>query len=120
MKKERQAGKEPFTDADLEPDGIIDFQSRHGFSLRSGRKEHFAAGIEEGVYVGTQDLVRLWRALSGSLPQDLELLLARYGFTENGPQSIVQLARARRCDPKTIRGKIERIEGELKKHLLRR
>jgi hypothetical protein len=120
MKKERQARIERFTDPDPEPDEILNFHTEHGFALRSGRTEHFAAGIEGGVNVGSQDLLRLWIALSGFQPQDLELLLQRYGFSENGPQSLGQIARARGCDPKTVRLKLRRIEGEIKRQLLRR
>ncbi len=70
--------------------------------------------------VDGKDLLRFWSALSTAGPEGIRLLLARYGFHKRGPQSIAGLARSRGCDPKTVRLKLRRIEGEIKKQLLRR
>ena len=102
----------------LQPRNDVLARHRSGSISRSHRI--FAAGIEGGVNFGSEDLLRLWIALSGFQAQDLELLFQRYGFSENGPQSFGQIAKVRGCDKETVRRKLIRVEAELKKRLMRK
>jgi hypothetical protein len=101
------------------PKEVLSFHTQQGLIAKTKRNRQESA-LTWGLGLEARDLLRFWEALSTAGPEGIRLLLARYGFHKNGPQSIAQLARARGCDPKTIRGKLKRIEATLKTCLLRK
>jgi len=119
MKKERRTEEFHCAVPGFGPKEILSFHTQQGLVAKTERNRQEAA-LTWGLGLDGKDLLRFWTALSTAGPEGIRLLLARYGFYRNGPQSIAGLARARGCDPKTIRGKLKRIEGEVKKQLLRR
>jgi len=119
MKKERRTEEFHCLVPGFGPKEILSFHTQHGLIAKTKRNRQESA-LTWGLGLDSRDLLRFWSALSTAGPDGVRLLLARYGFHKNGPQSIAGLARARGCDPKTIRGKLKRIEGEIKRQLLRR
>jgi hypothetical protein len=119
MNKERRTEEFHCAVPGFGPKEILSFHTQQGLVAKTKRNRQEAA-LTWGLGLDGKDLLRFWTALSTAGPEGIRLLLARYGFHQRGPQSIAQLARARGCDPKTIRGKLKRIEAEVKRQLLRR
>jgi hypothetical protein len=118
MKKEMSAWNKRFNVPDFGPREILKFHAQQGLELRAGKYGRYSGDITWGLGVYSEDLLRLWQGLSCLGNDDLKLLLLRYGFSNKGPQSLRQIARARGCDEKTIRLKLRRIEAGLKERLL--
>jgi len=119
MKKERRTEEFHCLVPGYGPKEILSFHTQQGLVAKTKRNRQEAA-LTWGLGLDSRDLLRFWTALSTAGPEGIRLLLARYGFYRNGPQSIAGLARSRRCDPKTVRLKLRRIEGEVKRQLLKR
>jgi len=119
MNKERRTEEFHCAVPGYGPNEVLSFHTQQGLIAKTRRNKQESA-LTWGLGLDGKDLLRFWEALSTAGPEGIRLLLARYGFYRNGPQSIAQLARARRCDRKTIRFKLKRIEGEIKKQLLKR
>jgi hypothetical protein len=119
MKKERRTEEFHCMVPGYGPKEILSFHTQQGLVAKTKRNRQEAA-LTWGLGLDSRDLLRFWSALSTAGPEGIRLLLARYGFHKGGPQSIAGLARSRRCDPKTVRLKLRRIEGEIKKQLLKR
>ena len=120
MKKERQTAEFHSLVPGYGPKEILSFHTQQGMAARPKGSGQNASAITWGLGLDSRDLLRFWTALSRVGPEGVKLLLQRYGFYRNGPQTIAGLARSRRCDPKTVRLKLRWIEAELKKQLLRR
>ena len=119
MKKERRTEEFHCAVPGFGPKEILSFHTQQALVAKTKRNRQEAA-LTWGLGLDSRDLLRFWTALSTAGPEGIRLLLARYGFHKNGPQSIAGLARSRRCDPKTVRLKLRRIEGEVKRQLLKR
>jgi len=119
MKKERRTEEFHCAVPGFGPKEILSFHTQQGLVAKTKRNRQEAA-LTWGLRLDGKDLLRFWTALSTAGPDGVRLLLARYGFFKNGPQSLGQLARARGQDKETIRRRLKRIEGEIKKQLLSR
>jgi hypothetical protein len=119
MKKERRTEEFHCMVPGYGPKEILSFHTQQGLVAKTKRNRQESA-LTWGLGLDSRDLLRFWTALSTAGPEGIRLLLARYGFHKNGPQSIAQLARSRRCGEETIRRKLKQIEGEIKRQLLRR
>jgi hypothetical protein len=120
MKKERRTEEFHCLVPGYGPNEVLSFHTQQALVSRIKRSGQNASAITWGLGLDSRDLLRFWSALSTAGPEGIRLLLARYGFHRNGPQSIAQIARARGCGEETIRRKLKRIEGEIKKQLLKR
>lgn len=120
MKKVRRDWDKRFKVPEPTSREVLKFHAQQGVEMRVGNLGKWSGAFNRKLGLYTEDLLRLWIALSGFQPQDLELLLERYGFTECGPQTFEGIARAWGCSERTIRKKLKRIEAKLKERLLKR
>jgi len=120
MKKERRTEEFHCLVPGYGPKEILSFHTQQAVTARTGKSGNDGSALTWGLGLDSRDLLRFWSALSRVGPEGVKLLLQRYGFYRNGPQSIAGLARARGCGEETIRRKLKRIEGEIKRQLLRR